>query len=121
MINNYCLATLFVALIGHSTVIQAEQSNKPVPPFCYGHLTELLRNSNFPFRYVSKEKTNLLVNEDTGDSVTAKVVFDMDGTGPLAGSSTRLPRGGCSISQPNWRSPKHCALILSMPSSTSSA
>lgn len=38
---------------------------------CYGYLTELVRSSNFPFKYVTKEKTNLLIDNDTGDSVMA--------------------------------------------------
>lgn len=83
MKNSYCLAALLAALLGHSTLILAEQSDKSVSPSCYGHLTELLRSSSFPFRYVSKEKSNLMVDEDTGDSVTAKVVFDTDGTGTI--------------------------------------
>lgn len=83
MSSSYCQAFLFATLVGYSTLIWAKQSDKSVPPSCYGHLTELLRNSSFPFKYVSKEKANLLVDDDTGDNVTAKVVFDMDGTGTI--------------------------------------
>jgi hypothetical protein len=50
---------------------------------CYGYLTELVRSSNFPFRYVSKEKANLLIDNDTGDSVMAQLYFDTDGTGTI--------------------------------------
>ncbi len=50
---------------------------------CYGYLTELVRSSNFPFKYVSKEKTNLLIDNDTGDSVMAQLFFDTDGTGTI--------------------------------------
>jgi hypothetical protein len=50
---------------------------------CYGYLTELVRSSNFPFKYVSKEKTNLLIDNDTGASVMAQLFFDTDGTGTI--------------------------------------
>ena len=50
---------------------------------CYGYLTDLVRSSNFPFRYVSKEKTNLLIDSDTGDSIMAKLLFDTNGTGTI--------------------------------------
>lgn len=50
---------------------------------CYGYLTELVRSSNFPFKYVSKEKTNLLIDNDTGNSVMAQLFFDTDGTGTI--------------------------------------
>lgn len=50
---------------------------------CYGYLTELIRSSNFPFKYVTKEKTNLLIDNDTGDSVMAQLFFDTDGTGTI--------------------------------------
>jgi hypothetical protein len=50
---------------------------------CYGYLTELVRSSNFPFKYVSKEKTNLLIDNDTGDSVMAQLFFDTNGTGTI--------------------------------------
>ncbi|VXB38015.1 conserved exported hypothetical protein [Pseudomonas sp. 8BK] len=50
---------------------------------CYGYLTELVRSSNFPFKYVTKEKTNLLIDNDTGDSVMAKLLFDTNGTGTI--------------------------------------
>jgi|GEM_PF-2108016 hypothetical protein len=50
---------------------------------CYGYLTELLRSSNFPFREVAKEKANLLIDEDDGETIRAKVFFDTQGTGTL--------------------------------------
>nr|WP_298117314.1 hypothetical protein [uncultured Pseudomonas sp.] len=86
------MVLLLAVLLGHSTLIRAEQSDEPVSPSCYGHLTELLRSSNFPFRYVSKEKTNLLVDEDTGDSVTAQVVFDTEGTGIIGWVKYEVPQ-----------------------------
>jgi len=50
---------------------------------CYGYLTEMVRSSNFPFRYVSKDKVNLLIDEDDGEVVRAKLLFDTDGTGTI--------------------------------------
>ncbi|AZE32914.1 lipoprotein, putative [Pseudomonas chlororaphis subsp. aureofaciens] len=50
---------------------------------CYGYLTELVRSSNFPFLEVAKEKANLLIDEDDGETIRAKVFFDTQGTGTL--------------------------------------
>ncbi|OLF51251.1 hypothetical protein BTN82_28775 [Pseudomonas chlororaphis] len=50
---------------------------------CYGYLTELVRSSNFPFREVAREKANLLIDEDDGETIRAKVFFETQGTGTL--------------------------------------
>lgn len=50
---------------------------------CYGYLTELVRSSNFPFRYVSKDKVNLLIDEDDGETVRAQLFYETDGTGTI--------------------------------------
>lgn len=50
---------------------------------CYGYLTELVRSSSFPFREVAKEQANLLIDEDDGETIRAKVFFDTQGTGTL--------------------------------------
>lgn len=50
---------------------------------CYGYLTEMVRSSNFPFRYVGKDKVNLLIDEDDGETVRAQLLFDTDGTGTI--------------------------------------
>ncbi|AZD11346.1 hypothetical protein C4K26_5988 [Pseudomonas chlororaphis] len=50
---------------------------------CYGYLTELVRSSNFPFRYVGKDKVNLLIDEDDGEMVRAKLFYDTNGTGTI--------------------------------------
>jgi len=50
---------------------------------CYGYLTEMVRSSNFPFRYVGKDKVNLLIDEDDGAMVRAQLLFDTDGTGTI--------------------------------------
>lgn len=43
----------------------------------------MVRSSNFPFRYVSKDKVNLLIDEDDGEVARAKLLFDTDGTGTI--------------------------------------
>lgn len=50
---------------------------------CYGYLTEMVRSSNFPFRYVGKDKVNLLIDDDDGETVQAQLLFDTDGTGTI--------------------------------------
>ncbi|WP_454836475.1 hypothetical protein [Pseudomonas lini] len=50
---------------------------------CYGYLTEMVRSSNFPFRYVGKDKVNLLIDDDDGETVRAKLLYDTDGTGTI--------------------------------------
>jgi len=59
---------------------------------CYGYLTELVRSSNFPFKYAPKERTNLLIDNDTGDSVTAQLFFDTDGTGTIGWVQYNVPQ-----------------------------
>lgn len=85
----FYLVLLLLALIGNA----ACATLPPEEPFsasqnqeegsCYAYLTELVRSSNFPFKYVSKEKTNLLIDNDTGESVMAKLFFDTNGTGTI--------------------------------------
>lgn len=43
---------------------------------CYSYLTELVRSSNFPFRDVSKEKVNLLIDSDDRKEISAQLVYD---------------------------------------------
>ncbi|MFJ2714144.1 hypothetical protein ACIOZM_25220 [Pseudomonas sp. NPDC087346] len=50
---------------------------------CYGYLTEVVRSSNFPFLYVGKDKVNLLIDDDDGETVRAQLFFDTDGTGSI--------------------------------------
>lgn len=87
------LALLLIAVTGNTACSAQPQDNlqsnttatnhDQEQDVCYGYLTELVRSSNFPFRYVSKGKTNLLIDDDTGDSVTAKLFFDTNGTGTI--------------------------------------
>ncbi|WP_178098564.1 hypothetical protein [Pseudomonas sp. H3(2019)] len=48
---------------------------------CYGYLTEMVRSSDFPFRYVTKDKVNLLIDEDDGEKVRAQLFYETDGSG----------------------------------------
>jgi len=48
---------------------------------CYGYLTELVRSSNFPFRYTSKDKINLLIDDDNGERILAQLHYDTSGEG----------------------------------------
>ncbi|MDA8486831.1 hypothetical protein NNO07_27550 [Pseudomonas resinovorans] len=50
---------------------------------CYAYLTELVRSSNFPFTYVKSNKANLLIDDDQGETVSAQVVFDTNGSGTM--------------------------------------
>jgi len=89
MRNAFYLVILLFAFIGNTACATppreelSSASQNHAEGSCYGYLTELVRSSNFPFRYVSKEKTNLLIDNDTGDSVMAKLFFDTNGTGTI--------------------------------------
>ncbi|KII37886.1 hypothetical protein RY26_03540 [Pseudomonas fluorescens] len=66
-----------LSLLPHSLPAIASEGS------CYGYLTELVRSSDFPFRYVGKDKVNLLIDEDDGEVVRAQLFFDTDGTGTI--------------------------------------
>lgn len=89
MIHAFYLALLLFAFISNTACATPSReepssaSQNREGGSCYGYLTELVRSSNFPFKYVNKEKTNLLIDNDTGDSVTAKLFFDTNGTGTI--------------------------------------
>ncbi|ARS46919.1 hypothetical protein PSMEN_00440 [Ectopseudomonas mendocina] len=80
---------LLLAFIGNTacaappSVESSSASQSQEESSCYGYLTELVRSSNFPFKYVSEEKANLLIDNDTGDSVMAKLLFATNGTGTI--------------------------------------
>ncbi|MFJ7316687.1 hypothetical protein ACIQVE_28935 [Pseudomonas sp. NPDC098747] len=86
-------ATLLIPLIvgaAYGVSAQANQQTKDVTTHqaqdsgsCYQYLTELVRSSNFPFRYVKKDKANLLLDNDSGDEVTAQLFFDTNGSGVI--------------------------------------
>jgi len=50
---------------------------------CYQYITEMVRSSNFKFEYVKKEKVNILIDDDTGNEVTAQLFYDTNGTGSI--------------------------------------
>lgn len=85
----FYLVILLFAFIGNTACVissneeQSSASQNQAEGSCYGYLTELVRSSNFPFKYVSKEKANLLSDNDTGDSVMAKLFLDTNGTGTI--------------------------------------
>ena len=83
MIARYPLAPLaFAALLLGPTQVSAGDL-KSDRSQCYGYLTELVRSSNFPFTYVKKDKANLLIDDDQGETVSAQVVFDTEGSGSI--------------------------------------
>jgi hypothetical protein len=48
---------------------------------CYGYLTEMVRSSDFPFRYTKKEKINLLIDDDNGERILAQLFYKTSGEG----------------------------------------
>ena len=58
-------------------------AGEPDASKCYSYLTELVRSSNFPFKYVKKDKVNLIIDDDSGDVVNGQLVFDTDGSGEI--------------------------------------
>jgi hypothetical protein len=77
--NRFFIRSVLIALslLPHSLPATASEES------CYGYLTELVRSSDFPFRYVGKDKVNLLIDEDDGEVVRAQLFFDNDGTGTI--------------------------------------
>jgi|SRR5690606_12786537 len=79
------LLLLILTLIFSKTA----QTNQPPPKNlhqqenCYGYLTELVRSSNFPFDQTERTKTNLIIDNDTGDTILARLVFETSGTGTI--------------------------------------
>lgn len=53
------------------------------PPLCYTYLTELVRSSNFPFGAISKDKINILIDEDRDSVIRMKLFFDIEGSGTI--------------------------------------
>ena len=68
--------------------IQKKHENLPIKnkkEDCYTYLTEMVRSSNFPLTEwkVSKEKVNLLIDEQNDEFIRAKLLIDNDGTGTI--------------------------------------
>lgn len=75
------LAQIALASLLFETVQASASTLKNNRSQCYSYLTELVRSSSFPFTYVEKDKANLLIDDDQGETVSAQVVFDTDGSG----------------------------------------
>ncbi|WP_339456190.1 hypothetical protein [Pseudomonas sp. EA_65y_Pfl1_P120] len=48
---------------------------------CYNYLTELVRSSDFPFRYTTKNKINLIIDDDNGERILAQLRYKTSGEG----------------------------------------
>lgn len=83
LIARYTLAPLTLAALLLGAVQASASPLKSGRSQCYSYLTELVRSSNFPFTYVEKDKANLLIDDDQGETVSAQVVFDTDGSGTI--------------------------------------
>ena len=77
------LAQIALASLLFETAQASASTLKSNRSQCYGYLTELVRSSSFPFIYVKKDKANLLIDDDQGETVSAQVVFDTDGSGTI--------------------------------------
>lgn len=73
MILNNFLKTLIVVLLFLSFKSWSNELNNPK---CYGYLTELVRNSTFPFTDVTKEEINLLIDDDQESEILAQLNYD---------------------------------------------
>ncbi|MDI2112607.1 hypothetical protein [Commensalibacter nepenthis] len=71
MIYQRILVTGIVTLLLTTTATAKESAR------CYGYLTEMVRNSNFPVRDVTNNKINLLIDDDQPNMITAQVVYDV--------------------------------------------
>lgn len=74
---------IFVVLFFVSNAVFPDEADLPVHNECYQYITEMVRSSNFKFEYVKKEKVNILIDDDTGNEVTAQLFFDTNGTGSI--------------------------------------
>lgn len=63
-----------------SSVAMSEEVNSGD---CYRYLTQLVRRSNFPFKYVDKNKVNIIIDDDSDNVVEGQLVFDTAGSGEI--------------------------------------
>ena len=75
------LTTFLALFFAHSALAETAplKSNRSS---CYNDLVELVRSSTFPFPG-PKEKTSLVIDDDQGMVISARVRLDSDGTGTL--------------------------------------
>lgn len=83
VITRYTLILITMAALLLSVTQASTNALKNDRSECYVYLTELVRSSNFPFNYVKKDKANLLMDDDQGETISAQVVFDTDGSGTM--------------------------------------
>lgn len=83
MKKNLLLLILTLIFSKTAQTNQSPQKNLHQQENCYGYLTELVRSSNFPFDQTERTKTNLIIDNDTGDTVLARLVFETRGTGTI--------------------------------------
>jgi len=83
VITRYILVPLILTSLLLSTVQACASRLKDDRSKCYGYLTELVRSSSFAFVYVKKSNANLLIDDDPGETVSAQVVFDTEGSGTI--------------------------------------
>lgn len=49
---------------------------------CYGHLTEMVRSSDFPYRdFTTPERLKLLIDRDDGDELSLQLFYETSGSG----------------------------------------
>ncbi|MDR2238598.1 MAG: hypothetical protein LBE92_20910 [Chryseobacterium sp.] len=67
--------------------VNIERNNipNPISESCYDYLTELVRSSDFPFSEwkINKDKVNLLIDENSGNTISCKLFFETEGTGTI--------------------------------------
>jgi hypothetical protein len=78
----FCNAA-FSDVAGAKSLASLNGMESEVTPNCYSYLTELVRSSNFPFKYVKKGKVNLLIDDDANGVVNAQLFFETDGSGEM--------------------------------------
>lgn len=74
---------IYHPISGVRTDLEVWRKEKEQESKCYDYLTEMVRNSNFPFRGISKEKVELMIDSDEIHQIKAKVFFETNGTGTL--------------------------------------
>ncbi|MDF2395146.1 hypothetical protein GGD92_20580 [Pseudomonas protegens] len=71
---------LSLLLAGVSLPALADEANPGQG--CYGHLTELVRSSDFPYRdFTTPEHLKLLIDRDDGDQLSLQLFYETSGSG----------------------------------------
>lgn len=80
---------VFICLLLLPQIILANETN----PQCYSYLTELVRSSNFPFKGISKEANNLLIDTDDHNTVLAQVNYNKQALNVSSDTNTMAING----------------------------